>query len=142
MKMNKKVVKVSGIVLAGALIFGGGFFSKQISTLATTDWQTTEYMDANTALGKIGFDKKNEIVENAPTDINAKIDTEINKTVDQQKAELETLLDQYYQMKLNGLVDSPEYKTLESRISALKSDIFNRYAAEIDQVFASQTTTN
>jgi hypothetical protein len=59
--------------------------------------------------------------------------------VDQQKADLEKLLDQYYQMKLDGLEGTQAYKDLEAQIAAIKQSVYDRYTKEIVQVFASQT---
>jgi hypothetical protein len=142
MKMNKKVLKVSGLVLAGALVFGGGFFGRDIVTHATDDWQTNAINNANSTLGAAGYDKKNALINGATADISNKTQQDLGAEVDQQKADLEKLLDEYYQMKLNGLEGTQAYKDIESQIAAIKESIYQRYTAEIDKVFASQTATN
>jgi hypothetical protein len=140
MKMNKKVLKVSGLVLAGALVFGGGFFANQVKTNATTDWKTDATNAANSELGNAGYQKKEALINSASTDINAKVQQDIGVEVDQQKADLEKLLEQYYQMKIDGLENTQAYKDLEAQIAAIKQSVYDRYTKEIDQVFAAQTT--
>jgi hypothetical protein len=142
MKMNKKVLKVSGVVLVGALVFGGGFFANQVKTNATTDWKTDATNAANSALGQSGYNEKEKLKSSAPNDINNVVQNKINAEVQAQQADLQNLLDQYYQDKLNGLTDTAEFKSLEAQIVQIKENIKDRYTAEIDQVFASQTATN
>jgi uncharacterized membrane-anchored protein YjiN (DUF445 family) len=142
MKINKKIVKVSGVVLTGALIFGGGFFGQQIYTKATTDWQTDAINTANSELGSAAYTKKNELINNASADINAKVQDQISQDVEDQKAELQKLLDEYYQMKINNLTSTPEFLSLQQKIKEIQASILSRYETEIDQVFASQTSTN
>jgi hypothetical protein len=137
--MKKKLLIIGGSVLAAGVIFSAGLFTSGTLTGASSDWQTTEFADANLALGQKGYQVKEELKASAPADINAKIDTEITQTVEQQKAELEALLEQYYQMKIDGLVDSPEYIALQGKIEGLKTEIFNRYKIEIDKAFTTTT---
>jgi uncharacterized membrane-anchored protein YjiN (DUF445 family) len=139
MKMNKKTMKISGVVLAGALAFGGGLFSQQIYTKATTDWQTDAINTANSELGSAAYTKKNELINSASTDINAKVQDQISKDVEDQKAELQKLLDEYYQMKINNLTNTPEFLSLQQKIKQIQADILSRYENEIDKVFEDQT---
>jgi hypothetical protein len=139
MKMNKKGLKIGGVVLAGVLVFGGGFFANQIKTKATTDWKTDAVNAANSDLGAAGYDKKNQLINSASTDINAKVQQDIGAEVDAQKADLEKLLEQYYQMKIDGLENTQAYKDLEAQIASIKQSVYDRYTKEIDQVFANQT---
>jgi hypothetical protein len=139
MKMNKKVVMVIGGVVLGTGIFSAGVFSSGTHTKATTDWKTDATNAANSDLGAAGYNKKNQLINSAGTDINAKVQQDIGAEVDQQKADLEKLLDQYYQMKLDGLEGTQAYKDLEAQIAAIKQSVYDRYTKEIDQVFASQT---
>jgi cell shape-determining protein MreC len=140
MKINKKVVKVSGIVLAGALVFGGGLFSQQVYTKATTDWKTDAINTANANLGSAGYSEKEKLKAQASTDINSKVQDEINQSVEDQKAELQKLLDEYYQMKLNNMTSTPEFLSLQQQIKQIQANILARYETEIDQVFAAQTS--
>jgi hypothetical protein len=133
--MKKKLLIIGGSVIAAGVIFSAGLFSSGTLTGASSDWQTTEFADADLALGQKGYQVKEELKASAPADINAKIDAEVTLTVEQQKAELERLLEEYYQMKLNGITGSPEYLALEQKILKLKTDVFNRYKVEIDQAF-------
>jgi hypothetical protein len=135
--MNKKV-KIGGVILATGLVFSGGFFGQQIYTKATTDWQTNAINQANSDLGATGYQKKTDLVNSSSTDINNKINSQISSEVEAQKADLEKLLDQYYQMKLDGLTDTAEFKALEAQIVQIKENILARYKTDIDSAFAAQ----
>lgn len=136
--MNKKIrLTVSGVVL-GLGIFGSGIFLSSTVTKATTDWKTDAINSANSVLGESGYNKKEELKSQASTDINAKVTEDIGTEVDTQKADLEKLLDQYYQMKIDGLENTQTYKDLESQIATIKQSIYERYTKEIDAIFASQ----
>jgi hypothetical protein len=142
MKMNKKVLKVSGLVLAGALVFGGGFFGKEVYTKATTDWQTNAINTANSDLGAAAYSEKEKLKGSAADDINSTVQDQISKSVEDQKAELQKLLDEYYQMKLNNITNTPEFLNVQQKIKEIQASILARYESELDQVFASQTTSN
>jgi peptidoglycan hydrolase CwlO-like protein len=136
----KKPVKIILGTTLGLGVFSAGLFSNQIYSKATTDWKTDAINTANSDLGSAGYQKKNELINSASTDINTKVQQDIGNEVDAQKADLEKLLDQYYQMKLDGLENTQAYKDLESQIAAIKQSVYDRYTKEIDQVFASQTS--
>lgn len=113
-------------------------FSQQIYTKATTDWQTNAINNASADIGKTGYDEKTKLVNSAPTDINAKIQDEIGNDIQTQQAELQALLDQYYQDKLNNLTDTQAYKDLETQIATIKANILARYKTDVDAAFAAQ----
>jgi peptidoglycan hydrolase CwlO-like protein len=139
MKMNKKVVLgIGASVLGLSLAFGGGI----VATHATTDWKTDAINSANSNLGATGYNEKTKLVNSASTDINNRVQDEIGKDVQDQQAQLQALLDQYYQDKLNGITDTAEFKDLEAQIVQIKENILARYKTDIDNAFTSQTTTN
>jgi hypothetical protein len=59
----------------------------------------------------------------------------LDPKIAEEQAALEKLLEDYYQMKLNNLENTPEYEALENQIEGLKLTIFNRYTKEIDLMF-------
>jgi hypothetical protein len=137
MKMNKKVVLGIGAGILGlSLAFGGGI----VATKATTDWQTDAINTANSELGSAAYDKKEALKASASDDINNAVQDKIGKDVEDQKAELQRLLDEYYQMKINNLTNTPEFLSLEQKIKEIQANILARYEAEIDKVFEDQTT--
>jgi hypothetical protein len=140
MKMNKKVVKVSGGILLSGGIFTTGFFGQQVYTKATTDWQTNAINTANSELAESAYNKKEELKASATDDINNKVQDEISQSVEDQKAELQRLLDEYYQMKINNLTSTPEFLSLQQQIKQIQADILARYESELDKVFEDQTT--
>ena len=133
----RKGLKVVGIALVGVGLFAAGSLTGE-KTGASTDWMTNAINTANSEIGSAGYQKKTEIVTNADADINAKIMSEVQSEVDAKELELQALLEQYYQMKLNGLTDTPEYATILSQIETIQQGVFDRYKAEIDAVFATQ----
>lgn len=135
MKMNKKVLlTIGGGILGLGIAFGGGV----IATKATTDWQTNAINSANANLGQAADSETTKLTNSASTDINSKVQDQLNSEVQSQQAELQNLLDQYYQDKLNGLQDTAQFKSLEAEITQIKENILARYKENIDQVFAAQ----
>ena len=126
--MKKKV----GIILTVLVLVSGAFYVGN-NTKATFSWDTEAVNEANKELGATGFNKKTEIVENA--DIAGEMLAVLDPKIEAEKAELERLLEEYYQMKLDGLTEGEEFKALEARISTIRDNIYNRYTSEIDALF-------
>jgi hypothetical protein len=131
--MKKKLLFVGG-----ALVVAGGIFAAGTFTGASTDWQTNAVNGAYSELLGTASTTTNQITSNADTEINNTINTAIQSTVDQQQTELQRLLDQYYQMKLDGLTGTPEFKSLEQQISQIRQSVFDAYKKQIDEAFAKQ----
>jgi hypothetical protein len=134
----KKPLKIILGTTLGLGVFATGLFSQQVYTKATTDWKTNTINTASSTIGDSGYQKKQQLVNSATTDINAKIQQDITPEIDAQKADLEKLLDQYYQMKLDGLENSQDYKDLQNKITSLKNTYYNAYVQEIDKAFSAQ----
>lgn len=129
----KKSIKVTGVILGLGTIFGLGTL-----TGASTDWATNAQNAAYSELLDTASTKTTALTKNTDEDITNKINTEIESTVDEQQAELQKLLDQYYQMKLDGLTNTPDFKALEDQIAAIKQSVFEAYRKQIDEAFANQ----
>ncbi|WP_226087488.1 hypothetical protein [Mesobacillus sp. S13] len=126
----KKTGKIAGVILGVGIVFAAGTF-----TGATTDWFSNAVNTANSTIGKAGFDKKTELIANSDADINVKIVQEIGVKIDAEEVELQALLDEYYQMRLDGLTESQRYQDLEAQIDAITNNVYERYKQEIDAVF-------
>ncbi|MEX0596603.1 MAG: hypothetical protein WD512_08885 [Candidatus Paceibacterota bacterium] len=124
--------KKASIILTVLILVSGAFYVGS-NTKATFSWDTEVINNANSEIGKAGYDKKNEIIENA--DIASEMAAILDPKLEAEKAELQDLLDQYYQMKLDNLSESAEFKEIEARIEIIKQNIYNRYTAEIDLLF-------
>lgn len=127
--MNK-TLKVSGIVVGILGVFAAGSFVG-----ASTDWKTNAINSAYNSILGTGHEVNNEIVADAPTDINNAIQTEIASTVESKEDELKRLLEQYYQMKLDGLTETAEFKSLENTINEIMLNVAAKFKEDIDKAF-------
>ena len=129
MKNTKKAVLIA--VLLVAFLIGGMFAGAKIG--ANTSWTNEVIAEANKQLGAAGYAKKEEILGRNMTD---QMKESLNPKITEEQTELERMLEEYYQMKLAGLENTPEFAALEKSIEQLKTAIFNRYTKEIDLLFA------
>lgn len=127
--MNK-VVKIGLLGLIGVGIFSAGSYSE-----ATGDWMTTVINNANSELGSAGYQTKTDLITNSDADIQATMQASLQPEIDAQEAELRRLLEEYYNLKLQGLTESPEYLQVQAQIATIRESILARYKAEIDAVF-------
>jgi hypothetical protein len=124
----KKSFKVVGVTLAL-----GGIFAIGSAVGATSDWKNEVVIEASRQIGGAGFEKKEEILTNA--DIGSQMKQVLQPTIQQQEDELARLLEEYYNMKLQGLQDTPEFKEIEQQIEQIKVNVYERYRKEIDDAF-------
>lgn len=136
----KKATKIVVSVLAASGIFTAGILASD--TKAGTDWKTDALNSANSVLGQAGYQKKNELIDKANTDINNVVQDKLSGDVEAQKEDLNKLLDDYYQAKISGIANGQELKDLETQIENIKNSIYQRYTQEIDQVINSQLSNN
>lgn len=127
----KKAIKVAlgAVVLTGVFTLGA-FTSSKID--AATSWSSTVLNNANAKLGKVGYDKKNELLNRSLDDA---VLNEFDDILLEEQRKLELLLEEYYKLQVAGLTDSEEFKTIEGQIGTLREQIFNRYKTEIDNLF-------
>lgn len=130
---RKKAWKVSGIVLGIGLVFSVGAFTE-----ATTDWVTNAINSSYSRFLDAANVTTNEIVTNADEEINAKIQSELENTVVANEEELKRMLEEYYQMKLNGLTEGEDFKSLEAQLEQIRNDVYENYKKQIDEKFAGQ----
>jgi len=126
--MKKKLLIA---LLAVAVLIGTFFIGSKIG--ATTSWTTEVISQASRDIGGTGFDKKNELIAN--TDITSQMKTALEPKIAEEQAELERLLEEYYQLKIAGLTDTDEFREVEAEIEFITEAIFERYRKEIDAVF-------
>jgi hypothetical protein len=134
----KKTVKIALGATLTLGVFSAGLLSKDIVTKASSDWASTAQNIAYSDLLGTANSTKNDLVSNIGADINNKINTAIQGTVDQQQADLERLMKEYYNIRLNGMTDTPEFKTLEQKIKDLQASVLTAFKTQIDQEFANQ----
>lgn len=130
---KKKVWKFAGVVLGIGLVFSAGALTE-----ATTDWVTNAINSSYSRFLDAASGTTNEIVTNADQEINAKIQSEIETTVVANEEELKRMLEDYYQMKLNGLTESEDFKSLEVQLAQIRNNVFESYKLQIDEAFAGQ----
>lgn len=126
--------KLKAIVLATTLVLILGVSTLFISTStnANNDWTVQVLSNASSEIGATGYHLKEEIKTRS-------IAVEMGKTLDpvieEQQAELERLLEEYYQLKLKNLLSSEQAIAIQSRIVEIRTDVYNRYTKEIDLLF-------
>jgi hypothetical protein len=130
---KKKAWKLTGIVLGTGLVFSAGALTE-----ATTDWVTNALNSSYSRFLDTASGTTNDIVTNADQEINTKIQTEIENTVVANEDELKRMLEEYYQMKLNGLTESEDFKSLEAQLEQIRNNVFESYKLQIDEAFAGQ----
>jgi hypothetical protein len=135
--LNKTVKIAIGATLTLG-VFSAGLFSSSVFTKATTDWKTDAINAANSSLGSTGYTEKEKLKASATTDINATVQGAIGDDVEAQKAELQKMLNDYYNLKLAGMTETQSFKDLEIQIKGIQKSIYDRYTKELDAVFATQ----
>lgn len=125
-------LKATGFVLAMVTILGLCVVFVPETTYGDSDWTNEVLTEASKSIGNAGYNKKEELKN---LDVTESVKETLNPKIEEEKKELEQMLEEYYQMKINGLTDTQEYKSLEQEIEALKQTIFNRYKSEIDLLF-------
>lgn len=131
--MKKKLMIISGALLGAGILFAAGTY-----TGATADWQAISVNSANSQIYQTATDKTNQLVTSSKTDISNTAQQQLDAEVQAKKDELSKLLDQYYQLKLQGLTDSAQYKQVEAQITSIENDALTTYKKQIDQAFAGQ----
>lgn len=124
MKKSIKIVSV-GLVL-GVMFVAGSF------TQASNDWVTTVIGEANRSIGQAGHQKKEEIIN---SDVTAQKQQAIQPAIDAEEEELQRLLEEYYQMKLQGLTETEEFQEIKNQLLIIREGVFERYKSEIDSMF-------
>jgi hypothetical protein len=132
----KKFAKIGLGVLATGVVFGAGLLASDY-TKATTDWKTNAINQANSSMGESAYNEKSKLISGADADIQSTVIEKLS--IEDRQKELQRLLDEYYDLKIQGLTGSQSFKDLEAQINAIQSDILTRYKKEIDQVFVNTT---
>ena len=71
----------------------------------------------------------------AQKDIDSEIKSTFDSKIKKEEELLAQMLEEYYQLQLNNLTETDRYKELTVQIEGLKTQIFNSYKAEIDEMF-------
>ena len=123
----KKSIKA----IIGAGVLAGAFITGNIASGAQVSWTTSVEGEANERISKAGFDTKEELLNEAQSLPGVMVEKSDPYIEDYEK-ELEKMLEEYYKMKVDGLVETEEFKNLEKRMDEIKTTIFNRYKKDID----------
>jgi hypothetical protein len=128
--MNKKYIKYLTVSIGAVAVFGFGAL-----TGANSDWKTEVITEASQKLNGKGYEKKAELVGRDGENVAAEMKAAINPAILESQEELSRLLEEYYQMKIDGLTESEDFAELESRIEQIQQAVLDRYKAEIDSAF-------
>lgn len=134
----KRVLGMTGLVLALGGVAVVGNIGGNSSASADESWLSEQVAENNRAIAGAGYNKKEEIKSNAEEDIKETINGKLSPELEQAQLDLEKMLDEYYQLKLDGLTESDQYKYLEQKIQETQASILDRYKQEIDSIFAGQ----
>ena len=132
---RKLIAGITIVTLVGIATIGQVGESK---AEADGTWVNDQLAENNAAISGAGYEKKEEIKQNANGDIKDTINGKLEPKVKTAEEELQEMLDEYYRLKLEGLESSDEYKYLEEQISITKKSIYDRYVKEVDAIFAGQ----
>jgi len=102
------------------------------STSATSSWTNEVITDADITLQKAGYQIKENLVNQ---DVTEQMKQALNPLIESEIAELERLLESYYQMQLENLTDTPEYLAVQERIKVIRNQVAERFKKEIDKAF-------
>lgn len=127
----KKSTKIAGIVLGLGVVFSAGAV-----TGANSNWKTEVVNEASARIGNAGYLKKEELIKNA--DIGSEMKQILNPAIATQEQEVARLLQEYYNLKLQGLTESEDYKQIEAQLETLKLGVIERYKKDIDALFVGQ----
>lgn len=123
----RKSIKVTGIALVLGVVFTLGTY-----TGASTDWKIEVTSDADRRIAAAGYHKKEELVN---SDVATEIKLKLDPKIKQYEDEVAKLLEDYFQLKLQGILDSPEGVAIEEQMASTKQAIYDRYKQEIDAMF-------
>lgn len=131
MKINiKKVVSTVAMVTVVAA-------SLSYATVKANsgDWKTESVNASYSSMIDVANNTKNELTKDISGDITKTIKVNVNDTIEQQEKELKRLLEEHYQMKLQGVVNTEEYKKVENQIIQIRKDLVDTYKKRIDEEF-------
>ena len=124
----KKAIKLTLITATLGAMFGLGTYAG-----ANTDWKTEVVSEANARIGAAAHNKKEEILN---YNIDEKIIEALDPKIKEYEEEIATMLEDYYQLKLQGLTDgSAEIEVIEVQMEAKKQFMFETYSKQIDAMF-------
>lgn len=128
--MNQKI-KV--LIVVGVLAVILAVVTPVLSnTSASSSWTNEVITDADITLQKAGYQIKENLVNQ---DVTEQMKQALNPLIESEIAELEKLLESYYQMQLENLTDTPEYLAVQERIKVIRNQVAERFKKEIDKAF-------
>lgn len=127
----KKSLKITGLVLGLGVVFGVG----SIAGASNLSWKDNTINDAYSGFLDVASSKVSDLTGNVDADINKAVQNQISGTVEQQEKELQKLLEEYYQMKLNNMTETQAFKELEAQIIEIRKSVAEAYKKQIDDAF-------
>jgi len=109
--------------------FSGAFI---LGAKAATDWRISVESDANAKIGAAGYNKMQELKN---VSIDSAMIVKVEPLVSVKEQEAEVALQEYFNSKLDSLMTSEEVVNMENKFENIKTDVVNRYMAEIDALF-------
>ncbi|MFS0657483.1 hypothetical protein AB1L07_02495 [Niallia alba] len=138
MNLKRNLIGAGLVLVLGGVAVVGNIGELSETASADESWLPGQLAENNAKIAKAGFEKKEEIKSNANGDIKETINGKLSPELEKAQSDLEKMLEEYYQMKLDGLDSSPEFTYLEEAIKTTQASILDRYKKEIDTIFAGQ----
>ena len=133
MKLKVTLLALSLVAILGLCVV---FVPESNQAEAGVDVSSTVINQVNSEIGSVGFKKKEELAKQDATALaSQKAREELDPFIKEQQAELERLLEEYYDAKLNSLLTEAELESLKQRIVTIRESIYTRYTADIDKLF-------
>ena len=103
---------------------------------ASNSWGIDIINQAGVDLNSTAKDKTGELLKS--NSISDQMRSILSPEIEAQQAELERLLEEYYQLKIQGLTGTAEFKDIQLKIQQTRTTMLNRYKKEIDAAFTGQ----
>lgn len=132
----KRILVIGGTLLTLVGVATVGQVGGNGEAEASGTWVNDQLATNNKSIAGAGYEKKEELIQSSDEDIKNTINGKLDGKVKTAEEELQEMLEQYYQMKLDGLESSAEFKYLEQQIAITKKSIYDRYVKEVDAIFA------
>ncbi len=129
MRHLKSKIVIGVILVAFVLGSTAGF------AVASRNWAGEVFAKASADIGKAGYNKKEELIQNMDERISQHVAAETDGKIDNKEVEVENELENYFEDKLYELTDSPDFQALDGQMEGLKEEVVDRYKDEIDEAF-------
>ena len=128
-KLNKKIITVLAMVVLIVTSFALGTFANN------TPWKDTFTLEASQKINSAGHFKKIELLENIDDVISTAVIEAKTPMIENKQSLVEDELDNYFNLKLNELVNGENDEELDAELDSITTNIIERCKVDIDAAF-------